>query len=263
MSVATIHTLPSNCSAIIGPAWERRTVRSLSAYLTAVSAHAADLANSELGVKKVEFLPNGVDSSKFAPSKSAQNKDKFIILSPVRLRPGKRIKLVIDALPTILNRIPEAVLQIIGSGSEKATLQRRVRELGLEKNVDFLGLKTPDEMPRYLQNASVAVFPSEREGMPLAALEAMSCGVPVVTSSLPIFKVLVGDDERGISLDLEDRQSAHILLGKKIITLLLDINMRNKMGQAARNYVVKNNNWNSIADSYLEMFHNLVARSIV
>jgi glycosyltransferase involved in cell wall biosynthesis len=97
-----------------------------------------------------------------------------------RLRKEKGVDLLLDAMRTVIQKIPSARLTILGEGQDEAQLKAQARQFGLNHNVDFLGcVQNPWG---YAANADLFVLPSRAEGLPNALLEALVLGTPVVAS---------------------------------------------------------------------------------
>lgn len=119
------------------------------------------------------IIPNGIDTKKFASPKTKRNK---VIVSVGRFTEQKQV----DKLIMAMDSLPDYKLYIIGLGP----LETNIREMCKKrKNCIFLGYKSQNEIIPYLQKARFTVLPSLFEGLPIVMLEAMSCGViPIATS---------------------------------------------------------------------------------
>ena len=114
------------------------------------------------------------------------------------------------ALPVALAafaEVPEAKLVLVGDGPERASLQRRVAELGLHDRVRFLGSLPRDEVLRQLAGARAAVLSSAWENLPHAAVEALSVGTPVVATAVGGVPEVVLDGENGLLVPAGDPQA--------------------------------------------------------
>ena len=148
----------------------------------AASQELAAVAESLAPGVRVEALPNGVDTERFrrtTPTLPPTTRRRLIV--PRRLFPKNGVEYLVRAIPYIAQRIDvEAVL--IGDGPERARLEALARELGVEGRVIFLGSRPHAEMPGLLSSGEMAVFPSLMEATSVAALESMSCELPVAAS---------------------------------------------------------------------------------
>ncbi len=133
-----------------------------------------------LGVKGVRVVPNGIDFTRIEQvSASVRNSDVIYV---GRLVGHKNVDLLIRALSLVRRDASDVNAVIVGDGPEKERLKALVRELDLEKNVEFTGfLDDYDDALALMKSAGVFVSPSTREGFGIAALEANACGLPVVT----------------------------------------------------------------------------------
>ena len=155
--------------------------------VTAVSKHLRQQTCEQLKIKKeIEVIYNFIDFSRF----SRLNKEHFrkaiapegekILVHTSNFRRVKRIEDVIKTFEIVQRRIPSKLL-LVGDGPERPRLERMSRELGLFEHVRFLGKQ--DAIEEILAVADLFIIPSENESFGLAALEAMACEVPVISSN--------------------------------------------------------------------------------
>lgn len=132
----------------------------------------------------ITTIPNGIDCSHIdAVSPSPHISD---IIFAGRFIKEKNVDLIIAAVDILRTGIPDIRAVIVGDGPEKDVLHRLVRDRHLEKNVTFTGFfDNPDDVTAHMKASKVFVSPSVREGFGMAALEAMACGLPVVTVDHP------------------------------------------------------------------------------
>lgn len=139
-------------------------------------------------LKSIYQIPGvGVDTKRFARNSKERRKVRgelgmgeeiFHILSVGELNHNKNHEVLLHALALL--RDPEIRLGICGKGYREQYLRKLTEELGLESQVTFFGFR--HDIPRMLQSADCFCFPSIREGLGIAALEAMAAGVPMITS---------------------------------------------------------------------------------
>jgi glycosyltransferase involved in cell wall biosynthesis len=161
---------------------------------------AAELAR-DYGAREVLVIPNGVpaaDASRREPPPAPT------VLYAGRLRARKAPVVLIRAFAKVVERLPAARLVIAGDGDERAGVEREIARLGLGANVELLGAVSRAEVARRLPAASVFCLPSIYEGLPLAILEAMAAGVPVVTTAVSGHPDAVVDGESGWLVPAED-----------------------------------------------------------
>src|SRR6187431_429131 len=136
--------------------------------------------------KDIEVIPNFIDLAKFKKQKKDHFKkaicpnNEMLIVHTSNFRPVKRIGDVIKVFNNIHKVIPSKLL-MIGDGPERAQAEQQSRDLGISDDVRFLGkLEAVEEV---LSVADLFLMPSEKESFGLAALEAMACEVPVISSN--------------------------------------------------------------------------------
>jgi glycosyltransferase involved in cell wall biosynthesis len=154
--------------------------------ITAVSqvtaARAAALAR--VPSERIRVIPNGIDygywSEPVAPITRAE--PSHVVLSVGRLDPVKGHDVLLHAFARVLPDVPPARLVIVGAGGFRGTLERLASALGIAARVTFAGELPAADVRAQMAGARVFVLPSRSEGLPLAPLEAMAAGLPVVAT---------------------------------------------------------------------------------
>jgi glycosyltransferase involved in cell wall biosynthesis len=151
-----------------------------------------------------------------------------VIAACGRLTAQKNYPLLLRAMRLVLDRI-DARLIILGQGEQRASLERCARELGIRRNVDFLGFQ---ENPfKYVARASALVLSSSWEGLPMVILEAMACGTPVISTRCPSGpEEIITDDLNGLLVPVGDEAA----LAEAILRVLADEPLRCRLAQAGR-----------------------------
>jgi N-acetyl-alpha-D-glucosaminyl L-malate synthase BshA len=142
-------------------------------------------------------------------------------------RPVKRVPWLVRAFERA-TRGREAHLMLVGDGPEQESCRQVVRELGLGERVSFLGER--DAVPELLAPADVFALSSSSESFGLAALEAMSCGTPVVATDAGGIGEVVDHGSTGLLSPVEDLE----LFARHLAVLLFDRERARAMGEAAR-----------------------------
>jgi N-acetyl-alpha-D-glucosaminyl L-malate synthase BshA len=185
----------------------------------------------------IEVIPNFVDTERFAPGCCAEKRemlaldDEKIILHASNFRSVKRPLDLVEAF-AVANRRVKSRLVLVGDGPELASVKARADELGVRKRVTFVG--TYDAIWELMPQADVFFLPSEYESFGLSALEAMSCGVPVVASRTGGLPEVVDHERNGFLTPVGDTRAQ----AEALCALLLDGDRRRAFGEAAREAAV-------------------------
>jgi glycosyltransferase involved in cell wall biosynthesis len=157
--------------------------------------------------------------------------DALVLATVARFDPVKRLEVLLRALPLLVARVPEAQLLIVGDGPERNALEALAGTLGVGDRVVFAGA-IPDAS-RALPVVDLYVTASRREGLPLAVLEAMACGLPVLATEAPGHVDAVVREVTGRLVPVDDAPGLAAAAG----LLLRDPALRARMGRAGRERV--------------------------
>ncbi|MPY70082.1 MAG: glycosyltransferase [Alphaproteobacteria bacterium] len=163
---------------------------------------------------RMHVLRNCVDLSLFSPGppnpalvRRYAVEGKRVILTLGRLDANERAKgfdQIIGAMPALLRERDDVVYMIVGSGTDRARLERKARALGMGDRVIFTGYIEEDEKPDHYRLADLYAMPGRGEGYGIAYLEAMACGVPVVGSTLDASRETLREGRLGAVIDPDD-----------------------------------------------------------
>lgn len=201
---------------------------------------------------KVVTFPWGIELDKFYPDaeKSVNIRKKLdwldnkILIMNRAFKPVYGIQYFIEALPEIVSQEPATRVILIGSGILERQLHSLVTDLRLDGFVKFIGSIPIDEMPHYLNAADIYVSVSLSDGTSLSLLEAMACALPVVVTKIPANEEWVVDHYNGFLV--QSKNPAEI--SKRILTLLQNSNIRDKMGQKNLAIARDKADWNKNVD---------------
>jgi glycosyltransferase involved in cell wall biosynthesis len=172
-------------------------------HIIAASSHTAERLRAVLGPRaSITVAPNGIDLDAVRGSYPDHATTDLVVVS--RLIAHKRISMLLDAVALLHAEGMPVTCRVIGDGPEREGLRNQARALGLEHAVDFRhDVREQKEVYSLVKAAEVFVFPSAREGFGVAVLEALACGVPVVTTSAPdnLAQHLVARSPRGTICD--------------------------------------------------------------
>jgi len=198
-SVPVTITLRGTINRLIHYTGRRQAIRwalSRAERVFSVSQYLVDLACT-LGLPQEKFVvvPNGVDWATFRPEDREMvrkeleiAKNRKVLISVGALAERKGHHRVLEVLPELLRHFPDLLYIVVGGpsveGNMGPSMQATVQELGLHDHVWFVGEVPHDEVPRFLSAADVFVLPTRYEGWANVFLEAMACGLPVVTTDV-------------------------------------------------------------------------------
>jgi L-malate glycosyltransferase len=164
--------------------WERAKV------VTANSQGLKELAQKIAPKQKIEVVYNGVDTNFFKPDSPVAKKN--IILFVGRLIERKGVNYLLEAFSQINFKKRESwQIWLVGEGPEKDNLESLAKRLKIVPQVKFLGRKSKEGLVKIYNQAKIFVLPSLNEGMSNTILEAMACGLPIITTSVGGSKELI------------------------------------------------------------------------
>ncbi len=216
---------------------------------SALSAdHRARLLRLTPGVDVETFHP-GVDGSEIRARHGLF--DRRVITCVSRLMPRKGQDTLIRAMPDVLRQVPDAALLIVGGGPHRDTLRKIVDEVGVADQVIITGGVPYEELPAHYAAGDVFAMPCRSrhrgldvEGLGIVYLEAAAIGLPVVAGDSGGAPDAVLDGETGFVVSGADRAA----LVRRLVTLLTDADLADRMGARGREWVLSEWQWQSKAD---------------
>ncbi|WAZ26259.1 glycosyltransferase family 4 protein [Streptomyces cinnabarinus] len=204
----------------------RRAYRRLDVLTTVTEADAAAYRRKmRLPGVRVKALPNSVPD----PVLPAADGRAKVVVAAGRLVPVKRYDLLIEAFARVAAAHPDWQLRIYGKGEEQARLRQLVQSLGLYDNVFLMGAATP--MEAEWVKGSIGAAASNFEPFGMTIVEAMRCGLPVVSTDCPYGPgEIIEDGVDGRLVPVGDRDA----LGEALLELVADDERRRRMGRTAR-----------------------------
>lgn len=157
----------------------------------------------QLNEKRIACIPNGIDFGNFNTSKRKKTEDniyKFITVGS--MRPEKNQKLLIKAFAYVRKKNPNTQLTIVGDGTLKPEIEKLIAAYHLQDAVNLTGIVS--NVGDYLASADAFVLSSDFEGLPLSLLEAMACGLPIVSTKCGGTVDIIDDGVNGYLVDIND-----------------------------------------------------------
>jgi len=258
-SLGVVTTLHGTDITVVGaePSFFRITQFSMqsSDRLTAVSRFLKERAEATFGTTRpIEVIYNFVDPQVFAPKRASRLRlggpGTKVLMHASNFRPVKNIPVVIQVFSEVRKRL-QAKLVMVGDGPEKAGAEQLAREMGVHRDVLFLG--NQDCMEEMLPLADVFLLPSSSESFGLVALEAMSAEVPVVCSNAGGLPEVV---EHGFTGFLHE--PAHVAgYTASVLKLLANEGLRRTMGRRGRRVAMERFGADEMVGKYIEVYESL------
>jgi len=224
----------------------------------------------EAHTNKIDIIPPGVDISRFYPIPPDEAKEYIgvlpcqkVVLFVGRIEPLKGIDTLMKAIALLREQGVIVCLAIIGGDpelnssvdtDEMSRLRAMREDIGLNDLVAFLGKRAQDSLPYYYSAAEAVVVPSHYESFGMVALEAMSCGTPVVASQVGGLAFLVKDGKTGFTVPVDNPD----LLANKLSLLIRDPRLRQEMSKSAIEEA-QAYSWDKIAIRMLELYKRVLS----
>lgn len=268
---ARIASVPVICSALHSTGWpdgvgrmNRWLTPVTDAFIAVAKPHGQFLVDFEkFPAGKVVVIPNGVDTIRFQPDHESRSQvRKDLALAPdtplvgivAALRPEKNHALFLNAASKVIGKFPRAHFVIVGDGPERTNIENTIAALNLGKKISLLG--TRSDTPRLLAAMDVFALTSHNEASPVSILEALSCGVPVVSTRVGSVAESVHDHRNGFTVEPGDVDA----LADRIQYLLMNKESAEMMGNVGREHVQSHGSLETMVRSYEHLIHSIFDR---
>jgi len=246
--------------------WSARLFEKITKYFVkqylANSESVKDFYVKKIGVnsKKITIIPNGIDIDFYDKIERDKNlrknlgleKEDFTIICVANLHINKGHKYLLKAFEEIYKKNKKIKLLLVGDGEEKNNLKKQLENYISKNNILFLGKR--NDVPQMLKISDIFVLPTLFEGMSNAIMEAMSSGLPIITTEIPENRELIENDLTGILVSV--RNSTEIQ--KNIILLLNNENLRKFLGKNGRKNIEKLYSIDIITHKTQEFYKSLI-----
>ncbi len=218
---------------------------------------------SQIGVKpeKITVIPNGIDTEYYDSilrdprlrSSLGISPQDPVLISVANLHVNKGHRYLLEAFEQAFQTFPSLHLLIVGDGDERKNLLHQVASYTSKDHIHFLGRR--QDVPQLLKISDLFILPTLFEGQSNAILEAMACGIPVITTDIEENKELIKDNGTGI---LALVKNSDAILGA-LEKLLMNNNFRSQIGEAAEQFIKENfslkkiaRDWNNLLAEYTQ-----------
>lgn len=237
--------------------WLLRICLVLSTRVVVVSQAMEQWLCSEFPKAKgsITLIPNGIEDAFLdVCSRRRQSDGMLRVLTIGSLIPRKGVDQIIRAMAGADNK-EDLFLSIVGTGPEATVLSQMVSDLGLTRNVRFVGQVAASDIPDTLADTDIFVLASHSEGRPNVILEAMAAGLPIIASDIDGINELLTHNENGLLFpDGSIKELTSLLEG-----LSKDARRRRELGGNAQRFILKQGlSWTNTASRYSELYASLI-----
>jgi glycosyltransferase involved in cell wall biosynthesis len=254
-TVATLHNNYATVDSDFGTESTFGRALELAGRIASVSedAHRWLLAlRPDLG-PRLSTVHNGIPTEVDRPTPLPHDPPTLLFLG--RIEPQKRPDVALRAFAIVASTNPDARLRIAGSGSQAAEMADLSTSLGIDSQVEFLGLVDPSEVNGLLDATTIFLMSSDYEGLPIALLEAARKGRPTVATDVGGTREVVIDGESGLLVPPDDPTA----LAGAIATLLSDRARADQMGAVAAQHFRDGFALGACATAYESLYEAVVA----
>jgi len=245
------------------PLWADRLTGRLVDRHVCVSRAVASFAEVEgrLPASKLVVIPNGIDPGRYPAPRPADLSgegippERRLAAYVGRLDPQKGLVWLLDGASLWLDRAADCSLVLVGSGPQRADLERIAARAGISDRVHFLGFR--DDVAAILARSDLLVLPSRWEGMPNVVLEAMASGLPVVATDVEGVAELLGPGAAAQTVSYGATEA----LADKIIQLLGDCELAGRLGRENRYRAESHFGIDAMVAAYQTLWTDLAGRS--
>jgi glycosyltransferase involved in cell wall biosynthesis len=188
---------------------------------------------------KIEVVHTGVNASVYASDEPRSAHEKPRILSVASLNRTKGFSFLIDACARLVNKGLAVDVSIVGGGTNAARIQHAIKEAGLADSIHMLGPKPQHEVARLVRECDIFILPSviahdgQMDGLPIALIEAMAAGKPVVAAPISGIPELVRHGVTGLMVDMTHPDR----IAEALQALMTDPDLRERLGRAGEERV--------------------------
>ncbi len=260
--------VPVVCCALHSTGWpdgvgrlNRCLTMITDAFIGVAPAHGRFLVDFEKFPKsKVFVIPNGIDTDRFTACPITRDEvrselgipwDAPVLGIVAALRPEKNHALFVQIATALSGRIPDARFIIVGDGPERPSIERHIRDLGLQSRIHLLGNRK--DIHRILTSMDVFALTSLNEANPVSILEALSCEIPVVASRVGSISESVLEGITGFTIDPSDCDG----FVNRIYQLLCEPSLAKRIGEQGREHVLRHGSLGNMVAGYERLIHQI------
>lgn len=266
--VATIGLAPRSLPVRAFVALRNVVLRRATRFVALSSEMRSEFIASRVPAERVVVIPNGVDVERFRPAGDDERRalrhkldwpDDFVAVYTGRLVTYKGLPLLLRTWASMQHDGEKATLVLVGTGGGdmhacEDQLRAFVREHRLEEQVRFAG-SVPD-VSDYLRAADLFVFPTLEEAFGLSLVEAMACGLPVVSTSVGGIRDFLADGVNGLEVPPDDGDA----LRRALHRIMTNATERERLGRGAHDTAASRFSQDVVADAWISLFDSVAIR---
>ena len=202
----------------------------------------------------LKVIPNGVDTDVFKPLSSIKKIRSRIITTASSDQPLKGLCYLIHAVHIVKQTIPDIHLVVIGKQKKSSESAKAIKNLELENSIEFISGISNEQLVEEYARSEIAVCPSLYEGFGMPALEAMACGLPLVSTNGGALPEVI--DGAGIIVKAADSDA----LADAILQLIKSDEQKTKYRDLALTRVTRHFSWEKIASQYIDYYQQVISK---
>jgi len=265
--------VPVICSALHSTGWpdgvgrmNRCLTRITDGFIAVADHHGTHLAKYErFPEHRVHIIRNGIDCGRFVASPQARAglrrelqlpDDARLVGIVAALRPEKNHAMFVDVAAAVCAVDPKAHFVIVGDGPQRALIEQQIELHAIADRVHLLG--TRHDTPEIVAALDVFLLCSHNEASPVSILEALACGVPVISTQVGSVAETVRDGETGYLVTPGDTAA----MIQRLRQLLADASLRSRLGRNGREVVLQTGSLDSMVDGYTRLIESLYEQKL-
>jgi glycosyltransferase involved in cell wall biosynthesis len=209
---------------------------------------------------KINTILNGVDTDIFTPNATPNSQlteeEGPIVMTTRRLVVKNGVLYLVKAFKKVVEKIPSAKLVIIGDGPEKTRISKEIKELSIEKNVQFIGMVANKEIPSYLAAARIVVVPSIVEASSISVLEAMAMRKPVVASDIPGIREITKEGKNCVLVPPKETEN----IAEAILNLIKTDKKADELASKGYEEIKQNYTWEKKAKEIEQVYYKTLEK---
>ncbi len=236
---------------------QTRVCQKIQRIITVSESSKEDISRDhKVNIDKIHVVPIGIDTDFFAPQASIERIPGRIVSTASADVPLKGQKFLLEAIAKVRNEFPHVHLELVGKQREGSTTAETLNQLGLNDIVRFNQGISYEELVNLLASAEVAIVPSLYEGFSIPAIEALSCGAPLIASTGGALPEVAGPHlETCLAVPPGDSDA----LAKQIKYAFQNPDLCREIGLAGRQRVIEKWSWRESAITTAEHCRTLLS----